>query len=80
MQPLWVLCKNACLNGDIRLAGLLAESADVQWDIMCFSETRVVDSDVMLDGGHRLICNRGNLPFAGVAVMVHVRLVENMST
>ena len=80
MQPLWVLCKNARLNGDIRLAGLLAESADVQWDIMCFSETRAVDADVILDAGHRLICNRGNLPFAGVAILVHARLVENIHT
>ena len=49
------------------LAQMLAECAEVQWDVICFSETRAPDNDVILEGGHRLFSGRGDSQYAGAA-------------
>ena len=77
---LHVLCKNACSNGEIRLAAVLAEASDIAWDIICFSETRAADADMMLDGGHGYICCNCSLKYAGVAILVHSRHKDNIKT
>ena len=68
-QRLHILCKNARLNGEARLAAVLAEVSETAWDIILFSETRAPDSDINLAGGHRLICSRGELKYAGAAIL-----------
>lgn len=50
---------------------MLAECADAQWDIICFSETRAVDNDVILEGGHPLFSGRGDSLYAGAAILIH---------
>ena len=73
-----VFCKNARLNGDTRLAEVLAETADFSWDFICFSETRAADDDVLLRGGHKLLSSLGDTRFAGVAILIHKRWVDNI--
>ena len=59
--PFSFLCKNARINYEIVVAQMLAECAEVQWDVICFSETRAKDEDVILEAGHRLYCSRGSI-------------------
>lgn len=66
-----MLCNNARLNGHVQRAQALAEGATIKWDIVLFSETRVEDADELLGRDHRLICSRGNLRWAGVAIFLH---------
>ena len=73
-----VLCKNARLNGDIPLTTLLNEISTFAWDIICFSETHLEDSDIELIGGHRLISYRGELKYAGVAILIHAKHVDKI--
>ena len=68
-----ILCKNARIHGDVRVAQVLQEAAELTWDFICFSETRAAEGDLLLDGGHRLFCSNGRSNFSGVAVLVHAR-------
>ena len=62
----------------MRLTAVLAETSDIAWDIICFSETRAADADATLAGGHRLICCSDSLKHAGVAVLVPLRHSEDI--
>ena len=52
---------------------MLAEVSELSWDFLCFSETRAADADFLLEGGHRLICSRGEVKHSGVAILVNSR-------
>ena len=73
-----VYSKNACISTDVKLWALINETKDIQWDIICFSETRAPDSNVELTGGHRLICSRGDQKYAGVAILIHARWSDSI--
>ena len=47
-----------------------AELVDIDWDCVCFSETRATAADVILDGNHRLICHKG-VGYGGVAILIN---------
>ena len=68
-----VLCKNAYLGNNTRLWQLTQELQDIQWDIVCFSESRAPDDDIILAGGHRLITNLQEDTHAGVGILIHAR-------
>ena len=70
-----MLCKNARIHSDIYVAQLLAEVSEIQWDIVCLSETRAPDGDYTVCGGHRLFCGRDDFIYAGAAILVNVRWV-----
>ena len=57
---------------------MLAKTVDIQWDIVCFSETRAADGDVVLEGGHRLLSSLGQERHAGVAIFLHARWAANI--
>ena len=57
---------------------MLAEANEIQWDVICLSETRVEDGNYTLDGGHRLFCGRNGFKYARVSILVHVRWAENI--
>ena len=68
--------KNAKLRNDDKFGELVAETADVQWDIVMFSETKNNHGIIELHGGNfRHICFRsGTATFAaGVAILLHER-------
>ena len=69
-----VYCKNAYLGNDTRIYTLLEEIKDIQWDIICFSEARAPDGDIILTGGHRLITTLGEDIHAGVGILIHASL------
>ena len=60
------------------MAQVFQEIAEVQWDVVCFSETRAADNDVILEGGHRLFCGRGFSIYAGATVLIHRRWVASI--
>ena len=47
------------------------ELQHLQWDIICFSQTRAANCDEILQGGHGLICSLKDFRFAGVAILSH---------
>ena len=57
---------------------MLAETGDMHWDFICFSETRAEDDDVLLEGGHRLLCCNKRNRYAGVAILVHSQWVRHI--
>ena len=66
------------MNGNHSLSILLAEIAEISWDIICFSETRAADADMLLMSGHRLLNSRGHQLYAGVSILVHSRWAEHI--
>ena len=72
------MCKNGSINGDMKLAQLLAELAEFSWDFLCIGETRAADADFPVDGGHRLMCSRGEFKYSGVAILVHYRWIDQI--
>lgn len=66
-QYVWnVFTKNGRINSETRLTTLLAELGSQTWDFVCFSETRCLIQDVILQGGHRLITNLAIAGSSGV--------------
>lgn len=57
---------------------ILSELADTSWDVVAFSETKAIDADALLEGGHRLVCSRGETSHIGVALLIHSRLVHGI--
>ena len=49
----------------------MGELHDLDWDVMCFSETIAKDDLIDLDGGHRLLTCLFGDKFAGVGLLVH---------
>ena len=73
-----VICKNGRINSDDRLSILLSELSMLEWDCICFSETRCKTQDIILTGGHRLICKHdGTSVASGVAILIHSRFVKH---
>lgn len=66
-----MLSKNACINNHVRICTLLDELSELQWDVVCISETHAVSDDSILDGGHRLITSRNDYVFSSVAILLH---------
>ena len=73
LPSFWFVTKNARIHTDIFLAQLLAEVNEIQWDVVCLSETRAEDGNYTLDDGHRLFCGRNEFKYAGVSILVHAR-------
>ena len=70
--------KNARLNSNEKFILLLTELRDLSWNVILFSETRAESGDVILEGGHRLILERGEYRASGVGVLVHSTLVSQI--
>ena len=73
-----MFAKNAPINSDVRLALLLAELSSLSWDFLCISETRAADADFLLDGGHRMVCSRGEFNYSGAAILIHAKRVDQV--
>jgi len=56
----------------------MVELTVLDWDIILFSETRVVSQTVELDGGHRLYLHREEYTASGVGALIHVRLLGSI--
>ena len=52
---------------------MLAEVNEIQWDVVCLSETRAADGNYTLENGHRLFCARNEFIHAGVSILVNAR-------
>ena len=70
-------CKNACISTDVRLSLVLSELTDMQWDFVCFTETRAKCCDYTLSGNHRLICHHG-VSYGGVGILIHAKYAEHV--
>ena len=68
-----ILCKNAHIGDNVRKWQLLQELEAIQWDIICFSEARSRDEDILLTGEHRLITCLMEDIYAGVGILIHKR-------
>ena len=56
---------------------LLSELTVLEWDIICFTESRAPTQDILLHGSHRLICSLSDSaqsPASGVGILVHRKL------
>jgi exonuclease III len=47
--------------------------SEIQWDVVCLSETWANDGNYTLEGGHRLFCCRDEFRWSGVAILVNAR-------
>ena len=77
-DSLHVFAKNARINSDIRKLCMLGELPFMEWDIICFSETRYLTEDSILHGNHRLIANLSTKSASGVAILIHQKHVSNV--
>ena len=59
-----------------RIAELLAELSDVEWDVVLLSETRALSQSLVLDGGHLLYTELDENKFAGVGILLHSKHVR----
>ena len=48
-ESLSIFSKNAFISDDDKLKELMGEPHDLDWDVMCFSETRAKDDLIDLD-------------------------------
>ena len=76
MRTWHVYAKNGRINTENRRIALLSELAVLQWDFICFSETRCLTEDTLLHGGHRLITSLESPAASGVAILVHSDCVK----
>ena len=63
--------KNGRIHTDERRIAILSELSLIQWHFICFSETRCLTQDVMLQGGHRLITFLESPATSGVGILTH---------
>ena len=49
-----IFAKNAHVHSQTKFAELLLELADIEWDIILFSETRYAGGNKILEGGHHM--------------------------
>ena len=75
----YIFCKNGRINSDVRLSTLLAELSLIEWDFVCFSETRCLSQDVTLEGGHRLITSLSSPGASGVAILINAKYTKMIS-
>ena len=73
-----VYCKNARLHTEDRLAELLGELNQCQWDVVLFSETRRNSEHCKLAGGHKLHASSQQTVAAGVAILVNRHLLHGV--
>ena len=73
-----VFAKNACISSKERLLGLLAELADLEWDVVLFSEVRALDCAVLLGDGHKLIINSEGNIHSGIGILIEKKLVRRI--
>ena len=73
-----VYCKNARLHTDDRLAELLGELNQCQWEVVLFSETRRNSDHCQLARGHKLYSSSQQTVAAGVAILVNRRLLHGV--
>ena len=57
------------IAGKVRIAQLLGEASEIEWDLICVSETHAPNCDVLLEEGHCFICGRAEFVYAGVAIL-----------
>ena len=75
-DTLHVYTKNARINTEQRVVALLSELSSISWHSICFSETRCLTQDVVLQGGHRLIAHLESKQASGVAILIHREFVD----
>ena len=68
--------KNGRIHTENRRIALLSELSALQWDFICFSETRCLTEDTLFHGGHRLITSLQSPAASGVAILVHSDYVK----
>ena len=73
-----IFAKNAHVHSQTKFAELLLELADIEWDIILFSETRYAGGNIVLEGGHHMFASSEPTVAAGVAVLVHCKHVRNI--
>ena len=57
---------------------MLNELSEMYWDILCLSETRTPDDDIILLGGHRLLTTLMDTPYAGVGILINKRWADSI--
>ena len=73
-----IFAKNAHVHSQTKFAELLLELADIEWDIILFSETRYAGGNIVLGGGHHMFASSEPTVAAGVAILVHCKHVRNV--
>ena len=76
MRTWHVYAKNGRIHTENRRVALLSGLSVLQWDFICFSETRCLTEDTLLHGGHRLITSLESPAASGVAILVHSDYVK----
>lgn len=56
----------------------MAELLFLEWDFICFSETRCTTRDIILEGGHRLITNLSTPAASGTTILINERFVKKI--
>ena len=74
----WLVCKNARICNEVFLAQMLMEASEISLYIICLSETRAVDGEYILEGGHCLFCGRGDSVYVVAAILRHKRWVRSI--
>ena len=75
-----ILTKNGRINSEIRQILMLTELEllSTSWDVVCFSETRCISYDFILQEEYRVIFHFDGNGVAGVAIIIHQRHVKNI--
>ena len=79
-DDLHIVCKNARINTEIRQTVLLTELTllSMDWDIICFSETRLLSQDAIVHGDHRMISQLFSIQISGVIILIHKQHYRNI--
>ena len=77
-QEFRVFAKNAFICNKRKLNELLGEFHELEWDIICFSETRAASDEKLLEKRHRLFTCSDENRFAGVGILVNCKLVDKI--
>ena len=73
---LHVYAKNGRINPDLRQLCLLGKLSELSWGLCCFTETRLLSTDIILHGGLRSIGSLSSAGASGVAILIHVKYVK----
>ena len=72
-----MLAKNARISSAAQITQLLADLADISWDVVLFFETHSPSGKHILDGGHILCTHLGENKYAGVGILLHAKHVRD---
>ena len=72
-MDLHIYVKNCCISSNLRIAKLLAELQDIEWDIIFISESRAESGKFILDDEHILFCELQDYAASECAIFVHVK-------